>query len=162
MKIETKIARLPERMTAAEYRNAVSVDPKRKKARAKREPLLASRSRPAVAIIILELPVPPSVNTCWVNVAGAGRVRSPQYRAWHKSAAIEAALKRGRIDGRYTVLIELGKLPAGSDVDNRTKATIDMLAGLLTDDDQACIRATAEWAADVPARQMRVTLRSAA
>ena len=162
MKIETKIFKLPERMTAAEYRNAVSAPPNRKKSRAKREPLLASRSRPVVAILVLELPVPPSANHCWVNVAGAGRVRSPQYRAWHKAAAQEAALKRGRIEGRYTALIELGSLGPLADVDNRTKPTLDLLAGLLTDDDQTCMRATAEWADDVKPRQMRVTLRSAA
>ena len=132
------------------------------KKQAKREPLRASRSRPAVAEIVLDLPVPPSANGCWTNVAGLGRCRTTAYRSWHRGAAKEAAIARGRIDGAYTALIQLGSLGKLADVDNRCKPTLDMLAGLLTDDDQSCIRATSEWADDVKPRRMRVTLRSAA
>jgi len=128
----------------------------------KRESILAPRNRPVVDEIVVDLPVPPSANHCWANVQPIGRTRSSDYRRWHKDAAQEAALARGRIDGAYTVLIQLGDLGPNADVDNRTKPTLDMLAGLLTDDDNNCQRATAEWAGDVPARRMRVTLRRAA
>lgn len=133
-----------------------------KKPGRKKEPLLASRRRAALDEIVLDLDTPPSVNTCWVNVAGVGRVRSPAYRRWHKVASAEAALTQGRIEGEYTALIELGQLAASADVDNRTKPTLDMLAGLMTDDDRACVDARAKWSADVKPRRMRVTLRRAA
>jgi len=128
----------------------------------KREPILAPRNRQAVDEIVVELTAPPSANHCWANVHPIGRVRSGDYRRWHKEAAQEASLARGRIDGAYTALIQLGDLGPNADVDNRTKPTLDMLAGLLTDDDNNCQRATAEWADDVPARRIRVTLRRVA
>lgn len=128
----------------------------------KREPLKAPRNRPAVAEIVVDLPVPPSANHCWANVQPIGRVRSGDYRRWHKSAATEASLSKGRIDGRFTILIELGDIGAHADVDNRTKPTLDLLAGLLTDDDSLCTDARAKWADDVKPRRMRVTLRRAA
>lgn len=137
-----------------------------KRAGKKRPPLTAPRNRPAVDEIVVELPVPPSVNSCWVNVPGIGRVRSPAYRAWHKTAAQEAMLARGRIDGAYTIRLEIGTLPRGGDIGNRTKPTEDLLAGLLTDDDSLCTKQLVEWAkdtgADIPTSRMRVTLRRAA
>lgn len=133
-----------------------------KRAGKKREPILAPRNRPVVDEIVVEIAAPPSANHCWANVQPVGRVRSTDYRRWHKDAAQEAALARGRIEGAFTALIQLGDLGPNADVDNRTKPTLDLLAGLLTDDDINCKRATAEWADDVPARRIRVTLRRAA
>lgn len=149
---------MTQHMTAAEYRKFVAKPKGRRKAQTKLE---APRNRPAVQQIVVELPIPPTANHCWINVSGAGRVRSPGYRRWHKVAAQEAGLARGRIEGRYTALIQLGAI-TGGDVDNRTKPTLDLLAGLLTDDDSLCDRTTAEWADDVAPRRMRVTLRVAA
>lgn len=150
---------MTERMSAAEYRDLIAKPKGRGQTRKRLE---APRNRPAVDEIVVELPVPPTANHCWVNVAGAGRVRSPEYRRWHKGAAQEAALARGRIEGRYTIRIQLGKLPHGSDVGNRTKPTVDLLAGLLTDDDVFCVREIAEWASDcgidVPPNRMRITV----
>lgn len=142
--------------------NAPAKASRPKKAGVKRQRLIAPRSRPAVDEIVVELSVPPTANHCWVNIPGAGRVRSSEYRRWHKDAAREASLVRGRIDGAYTTLIELGPLPHGSDVDNRQKPTLDMLAGLLTDDDVLCDDARSKRSDTVPARRMRVTLRKAA
>lgn len=154
------------KISIAEYRELVGLaEPKTRKA-SKRKVLTAPRNRQPVNEIVLELPVPPSSNHCWVNIPGAGRVRSPKYRRWHKAAVQEAALSRGRIEGRYTVRIELGVLSHGGDVGNRSKPAVDMLAGLLTDDDSLCAKEVAEWAADtgadVAANRMRVTLRRAA
>lgn len=132
--------------------------------RSPKPPIVAPRNLPIVMEMTLDLPAPPSANHCWANVAGVGRVRSSRYRRWHKQACEEARLfGSGRIAGKFSICIELGKLPARSDLDNRVKPTLDLLAGLITDDDSNCVEQSAVWAIGVvqPGR-MRVTVKRAA
>ena len=75
--------------------------------------------------ISLSLSVPPSVNKCWANVPGKGRVRTKAYREWAKAAEWDihiASLKQGKITGRFRVTI---RLCVNGDIDNYVKSCID-------------------------------------
>lgn len=121
------------------------------------------RPPPSVASVALELPVPPSVNGCWSNVQGLGRVRSEAYRRWHKTAFDEASLQRaGKIDGPYSIELEVGRLGHRADIDNRIKPTLDLLVNFVTDDDARCESISAKWSDVVEAGRMKVMVRRAA
>jgi Holliday junction resolvase RusA-like endonuclease len=114
-------------------------------------------------VVRLELPLPPSINHAWQNVPGKGRVRSPEYRRWHKLAFDELTLQRpGKITGRFCVVISLGRIKRRADVDNRAKPVLDLMSGVVTDDDAACERLSIGWADDVPAERITVEVRKAA
>jgi Holliday junction resolvase RusA-like endonuclease len=96
-------------------------------------------------MIIIKMPVPPSLNNCYVNVKPRGqlrraRVKSPKYRAWREEAGWDVkAQKPGRIAGPYEMHIGL---PVGlrGDVDNRIKPISDLLVELgIVEDDRHCV-----------------------
>lgn len=122
-----------------------------------------ARFTPAADVVTLTLPLPPSVNMAWTNVPGKGRVRTPEYRRWHKLAFDELTLQRpGRISGRFAIVINVGRIKRRCDVDNRSKAILDLLASVVTDDDAMCERMSIGWADDVPAERVVVIVRRAA
>jgi Holliday junction resolvase RusA-like endonuclease len=96
----------------------------------------------AVAFVV---PVPPSLNSCFVNAAGKGRVRSAEYKAWMDAAGFLLASQRpGRVDGPYQVIIRLPKEMRG-DIDNRGKPLIDlMVKHKITPDDRHLHKLTIE------------------
>ena len=66
-----------------------------------------ARFTPATDAVTIKLPTPPSVNACWANVEGVGRVRSTAYRRWSKLAVQEVQAQRaGRVAGKFSVVIE--------------------------------------------------------
>jgi crossover junction endodeoxyribonuclease RusA len=88
------------------------------------------------------LPVPPSVNALFANgKAGRGRFKTTKYKQWIELATWEFYRQRksvARILGPYTIEIRLPHNMRG-DVDNRTKAMLDLLVDLgVTDDDRYC------------------------
>lgn len=86
---------------------------------------IASTCPPHAAI---ELPMPPSLNHCYANVPGKGRVRAKHYTEWLKAAGWEVVLSnsRGRFPEAYHMLL---RVPVGqrADIDNLIKPVSDLL-----------------------------------
>jgi Holliday junction resolvase RusA-like endonuclease len=80
----------------------------------------------------IRLPIPPSVNAAYANVAGKGRVKTTAYRQWEKNAdgeALAAGLFSGRRQSAAKGATIVLRLPLGirGDVDNRIKPLLDYL-----------------------------------
>ena len=88
---------------------------------------------------IENLPVPPSVNGAYVNVAGVGRVASQSHKAWKQAAGLMINAQRiSSVLGKYKVRIDVSEGLRG-DIDNRCKLAGDLLVSLeLTPDDRFC------------------------
>lgn len=93
------------------------------------------------------VPMPPSLNNAFINVAGKGRVRSKAYRAWAEEAGWMVKAKRnGTIEIPVSVAIELCPRTRRSyDIDNRGKPCLDLLVscGVLPDDSNKFIKSLA-------------------
>lgn len=114
-------------------------------------------------VVRVEIPLPPSVNMAWMNVPGKGRVRTPEYRRWHKAAFDELTAQHpGKIAGKFAVVIDLGRIKRRADADNRLKPILDLMSGVVTDDDAMCERASIGWSDTVPAERVVVIVRRAA
>lgn len=118
--------------------------------------------RPRHTIASITLAMPPSVNNAFVNVAGKGRVRSPEYRKWRESAgwAIKAA-RLGKVPGLFAVTIRAGK-PDNRvrDLDNLTKATLDALQAFgVVENDSNATRILCEWSAQVAPGSVAIEVR---
>lgn len=75
---------------------------------------------------LLSITTPPSVNNLFTNVPGRGRVKSRRYRQWLKAAGWELQGQRPlKIAGPFEVEIQVP--PTRGDLDNYTKAVIDLL-----------------------------------
>lgn len=89
----------------------------------------------------LELPMPPSVNACYRNVAGKGRVKTGALRNWRNDAQgyfLEIKKDLRPIPGPYKLTIRVPQDMRG-DGDNRIKPVSDLLVDLkLTPDDRHC------------------------
>jgi Holliday junction resolvase RusA-like endonuclease len=119
------------------------------------------RFKPAADVVAIQLPIPPSVNACWANVEGMGRVRSTAYRRWSKLAMQELqAQQAGRIAGKFAVVITAGRVKRRCDIDNRIKAVLDLLAGVVTEDDAMCECVSAGWSDDVKSGKINVQVRA--
>ncbi len=99
--------------------------------------------------IFVRLPVPPSVNAAWRNVAGKGRVKTAIYKKWRNEALMMVAVMCGGlrpISGPVSVHIAIKRPNKRSDVDNRIKCCLDLLqAAALIDDDKNVHEVTARW-----------------
>jgi len=119
------------------------------------------RFRPAADVVSITLPMPPSVNRCWANVEGVGRVRSTAYRRWSKAATQELqAQQAGAIPGKFAVVITAGRMKRRCDIDNRIKGVLDLLSGVVTEDDANCERVSAGWSDDIESGMMLVQVRA--
>jgi Holliday junction resolvase RusA-like endonuclease len=90
-------------------------------------------------MITLSLPTPPSTNALYRNVPGKGRVKTYAYIMWkqHAQWTIASQVRPAqRIAGPFAVTM---RVPMRGDADNRAKAALDALKGLVTDDDAACM-----------------------
>lgn len=87
--------------------------------------------------VAFSVPVPPSLNMCFSNAPGRGRVKTPVYRAWIEEAGWMLASQRpGKIQGPYQAIIRLPENTRG-DIDNRAKAVLDlMVKHKITPDDR--------------------------
>lgn len=95
-------------------------------------------------IVNVSLPVPPSANNLFFNVAGRGRVRTPRYRAWAAEAAI-LLVGQPSLDCPVSLRVRVhgGKgFPVSRDLDNVLKALQDALkaAGCIASDDVRTVR----------------------
>lgn len=76
---------------------------------------------------MIQLPLPPSTNNLFINLPGRGRVRSGAYKAWEKRARTALTFASWDMPARpYAITIRLNMDHRG-DIDNRTKAVLDLL-----------------------------------
>lgn len=77
---------------------------------------------------MIALPLPPSTNNMFINAKnGNGRFLSPVYKAWRKCAAKHLTLQSWDMPTPpYGVTIRVN-VNHQSDIDNRTKAVLDLL-----------------------------------
>jgi Holliday junction resolvase RusA-like endonuclease len=95
--------------------------------------------------IVLDLPLPPSVNRIWRS--GRGRVyKSAAYRGWLAAAdaqVLASGYPKQRIAGAFTAHIIVGR--CRGDIDNRAKALLDWLQSReVIRNDKDCTRLTIE------------------
>lgn len=121
----------------------------------------------------LELPIPPSINCCFVNVltgrggSRASRARSKKYRAWASAAGWHLKIARPKkVAGATEIEILVARPNKNSDVDNRIKPVLDLLVthGVI-DDDRHVESTSARWARPgdgVEAGMVAVIIRPAA
>lgn len=102
-------------------------------------------------MIVLDLPMPPSVNRIWrANRAGPNKVsKSPEYKRW-LAHADQVALSMGQlrgvkaITGPFEALIIFNR--QRGDLDNRHKGVLDWLQSRsVILDDKYCERLVLEW-----------------
>ena len=115
-----------------------------------------------------EIPIPPSVNNLFSSVSSGrgGRTRrivTSAYRQWKERAGWELTIAGGKpVRGPYRLTVMLPAKMRG-DIDNRVKATSDLLVSLgLTPDDHHAVSVHAERNADVPQGRAIVIVESAA
>ena len=115
--------------------------------------------------LVLDLPLAPSVNACFCNVPGKGRVHTASYRTWQKQALASIAAQAHGITFpgtfRIAVLASDRELIRRRDCDNLGKALCDTLvrAGIIADDSHLHMRSIAlAWDSTIPAGTCRVTL----
>lgn len=81
-----------------------------------------------------QVPIPPSVNTLYRNVAGRGRVKTKAYRAWIKAAQWIVHTGIEKVEGPVAVELAFTRgrygMSLASDVSNRIKAAEDLLVTL--------------------------------
>ena len=109
--------------------------------------------------VMLILDLPPSANNIFINNARGGRVKSPAYMRWRRSALAQLLVDRpGRVSGPYRVQILAGRPTAHSDIDNRVKPILDLLAGQITDDDRNCVGFSAYWYPAIEKGKVHITV----
>lgn len=86
---------------------------------------------PDLAIV---LPMPPSVDSMYINMPRKGRVLSSKYRQWKLDAGAAPLhgnwlrlVAEGQESPIWDIDIRVCGLRKGSDLDNRLKATIDLI-----------------------------------
>ena len=87
--------------------------------------------------VTFTLPSPPSTNALFRNVPGKGRVKTAAYSDWVMQAHVALRSQRvGKVSGRVIVLVGIERHSGQADIDNRLKATLDVLvkAGIVEDD----------------------------
>jgi hypothetical protein len=106
-------------------------------------------------VLVLNLPLPPSVNALFANVPGKGRVRTKAYRRWSIAALNYAWLSKPqggfpRFDGAFDIQITV-PLKMRGDVDGRLKPVLDFLQSPLRviAEDKHCQKATIARGEDV-------------
>lgn len=91
--------------------------------------------------------MPPSVNECFANVQGKGRIRSQRYRQWAQAAGWDMNGK-GTVSGPFVVIITLDRARRHprADADNFIKPTLDLLVThKVIEDDRFCESVTCRW-----------------
>lgn len=94
----------------------------------------------AVELLRVTLPLPPSTNNLFKNAPGSGRVVTDEYERWRweaRNAAEWPDLSRYATVPWEVELLVYGLL-RGSDLDNRIKAVLDLVASLTGLQDNWC------------------------
>lgn len=105
--------------------------------------------------ISLVLPLPPSLNGAYRNVAGIGRVKTKTYKSWATEAALLMKLQaRGSIAGPYAIHVEIDRPDKRRrDLSNLLKVLEDTIVQQgLVEDDSLCERIKMQWTDAIPGR----------
>lgn len=99
-----------------------------------------------------DLPMPPSVNKLFTNVAGIGRVKTRAYKSWINEAGWMLVTQRNqhgrhkRLDGPVSVTVSAYRGGKSRDLDNILKALLDLLKHTQTiKDDSQVVEIHARW-----------------
>lgn len=94
------------------------------------------------------VPVPPSVNKMFRNVPGKGRCRTKLYDTWkHEAGWRLRAQKPAHVAGQVLLLIAVERSWDMADIDNRTKALLDLLVThKVIEDDSKVVGFCIAWA----------------
>jgi crossover junction endodeoxyribonuclease RusA len=114
-----------------------------------------------VTELVLTLPAPPSVNNLFATV-GKRRIRSKRYQAWAWDAAGMVQRQRDGVClyGRVNVTLEHERTRRRKDLDNLSKAPLDLLVSLQVIEDDSLIESiTSRWSDTV--KGMQITVRAA-
>lgn len=115
--------------------------------------------------VVIDLPMPPSVNRLWRIGHHGGMYLHPAYEAWKTQVGLTLVVSgrpKPRIAGPFRARIVLDASRRRGDCDNRIKAVLDALHRYrVTDDDSLCTHVSAEWGDDAPLG-CRVTLEAVA
>ncbi len=99
--------------------------------------------------MILDLPMPPSVNRIWRRGRGKVVYLDPKYRAWRKEADALAMFRdwrRKRNKGPFMCSIVHNAAKRRGDADNRIKAVLDWLQRAeIIENDSLAEFVSAEW-----------------
>lgn len=112
----------------------------------------------------IDLPLPPSVNALYRNVPGRGRVKTGVYKTW-RAAAVGYAWRQEPVGGfpRFERDFEIVILvPANmqGDVDNRAKASLDVLKDwLIIPDDRHAVAVTIRRCLGIAPGECRVAVK---
>lgn len=113
-------------------------------------------------VLVLKLPLPPSVNALFANIPGRGRVRTKAYKRWAIAALNFAWGSKPQggfphFDGAFDVQISV-PLKMRGDVDGRLKPVLDFLQSPLRviAEDKHCQKATIARGEDVETGYCRV------
>lgn len=91
--------------------------------------------------------IPPSLNACYRNVRGVGRVKTARYKTWCQAAGHDFNGK-GAVHGAFVVTITIDRQTRHvlTDIDNRAKVVLDLLqTHQIIDNDRYCESATIRW-----------------
>jgi len=96
---------------------------------------------------VVTLPVPPSVNGLYSNVRGVGRVKTKQYKDWFASGYLSLRHQTwDHVPGKVLVCMKVAPQGPLADLDNRAKATLDLLVkAKVIDDDRHVVGITMCW-----------------
>lgn len=110
----------------------------------------------------IELPYPPTLNSCFHNISGRGRAVTPRYREWTNEALwMVTSQKPQKFDVEVSISIGIvapDKRPR--DIDNLIKPCLDLLvkAGVIPDDNSKYVRkVSAQWLASGPPCSILIT-----
>ncbi len=86
----------------------------------------------------VNVPTPPSVNGLYAN-RGGGRHKTKKYKDWLHTAGWEVVGQYPHpVVGQYTFHLTLPRMRSNADLDNRVKASLDLIVGLsLVDGDES-------------------------
>tara|TARA_Y100000310_G_C20678911_1_gene814717 strand:+ start:372 stop:713 length:342 start_codon:yes stop_codon:yes gene_type:complete len=111
--------------------------------------------------VTFSLPIPPSVNAMYVNVAGVGRVKTTTCKQWYAEAKTEIMMQRRDIPEVADKATVHYVVPYNGrrDLDNYLKALNDVLvsSGVLPSDRMSCLTGVAIKVGDVDRVEVTVT-----
>jgi len=108
--------------------------------------------------VIITMPAPPSVNTCFRNVTGKGRVRTQRYKTWIRAAVNEVLYQNPpHTAGEVMLDITIMRRRKNQDLDNMLKPIIDLLVIMaVMDDDRYVGEIRCRWG-DVPGAVVEIS-----
>lgn len=112
-------------------------------------------------VISLTLPLPPSVNAAYRNVAGRGRAKTRAYVDWLQHAALEVRRQaHGSIAGSYAFHLKATRPDRRPrDLGNLEKCAHDLCVSMgLVEDDSLCRRIILEWSDEAPTKNATVKI----